>query len=365
MKLLAALSCLIVAVSSASLLDQLLNDIGNLPILKDLGSVPVLKDLGSVPALNDLDLESHWEDFKKDYNKTYSPAEEAIRKLIWETHVVEIVQHNLQAVEGVFSYKRGINKYSDLTDEEIQNNLLGLKIPLNLNILGTKWTPPKNADFPDKIDWRQKGYVTAIKDQGICGSCWAFSATGALEGQMKKKNGQLVSLSEQNLVDCSKAEGNDGCNGGLMDLAFQYITNNQGIDTEASYPYTEQDHPQCYYKNSGFGATCTGFVDLPSKNEEALKKAVATVGPISIAINASGFFSSYDSGIYDPEECLGDRNHLNHGVLLVGYGTENSKDYWLIKNCWGTTWGTNGYMKMRRNRGNLCGVATLASYPLV
>ncbi|GFS28318.1 cathepsin L [Nephila pilipes] len=356
MKLLAALSCLIVAVSSIPVLDHLLNDVENLSLLNDSEIISVLKDQ---------ELDIFWENFKKVYNKYYSPKEEIIRKLVWKQSVIEIVQHNKRASDGVFSYKRGINEYSDLTGKEIKDNLLGLKISSDLNNIGSKWIPPANVAVPDNIDWRQKGYVTEVKNQGHCGSCWAFSATGALEGQHKRKSGKLVSLSEQNLIDCSKPEGNNGCHGGLMDKAFQYIKDNHGIDSEASYPYTQQDHNQCFFKKSDIAATCTGFVDLPSGNEEAVKTAVATVGPISIAINASGSFESYESGIFDPQNCIGNVESLNHGVLLVGYGTENGKDYWLIKNSWGASWGINGYMKMRRNKGNLCGVATFASYPLV
>ncbi|GFY74027.1 cathepsin L [Trichonephila inaurata madagascariensis] len=300
MKFLATFVCLIVAVASVSL-----------------------------PSNPEMDV--FWESFKKAHNKSYTPQEERIRRLIWEENVIDIIRHNLQANQGLYSYKRGINKYCDLTEKEFTEKLTGLKVPKNLNITGSQWLPPTNVVVPDEIDWRKKGYVSEVKDQEDCGSCWAFSSTGALEGQHKKKSGKLVSLSEQNLIDCSRPEGNQGCDGGWMDQAFSYVKINHGIDTEASYPYVSQQQ-DCQFNKSGVGAICTGFVDLPSGNEEALKIALATIGPISVAVNADGGFKTYQSGIYDPDDCPGDYDYLDHGVLVVGYGTENGKDYWLIKN---------------------------------
>jgi len=317
--------------------------------------------VGAAVAL-DSSLDGHWAQFKLFHGKTYAAEEDAVRRELFETSVQKINQHNLGTDLGLKSYRLGLTKFADMTNDEFRA-YKGLAF--NATAAPRFGEPMRRPirKVPDSVDWRKKGYVTGVKDQGQCGSCWAFSTTGSLEGQHFKKTGNLVSLSEQNLVDCSGSFGNNGCGGGLMDYAFAYIKKNGGIDTEASYPYTAQDGT-CHFKQNSIGATLTGYVDVTSHDENALKNAVATIGPVSIGIDASQeSFQLYNGGVYDEPNCSQDM--LDHGVLAVGYGTADSKDFWIVKNSWGGAWGEHGYIRMSRNKNNQCGVATAASYPTV
>lgn len=310
-----------------------------------------------------LDLDLEWNKYKTRFNKNYiHEEEETMRRQIWAKHYDYIQEHNKAYASGESTFFLGANEYMDMHNEEfvkVMNGYLGQKTHSNL-----VFEQRQNVgDLPATVDWRDKGYVTPVKNQEQCGSCWAFSTTGSLEGQWFHKTGQLVSLSEQNLVDCSRKQGNQGCEGGLMDNAFSYIKQNNGIDTESSYPY-KGVNGKCKFSASNVGANDTGYVDVKAKDEAALQEAVATVGPISVAIDASHMsFQLYAGGVYHNWFCSETR--LDHGVLAVGYGNYEGKDYWLVKNSWGTTWGLKGYIMMSRNRHNNCGIASQASYPKV
>jgi len=313
-----------------------------------------------------------WKSFMTSHQKEYQDdTEEKFRMKIFMENKHKIAKHNQLYDQGLVSFKLSMNKFTDLLPHEF-TALNGYNKTLKRSAVGAPreeegvtFISPANVKLPDTVDWRKKGAVTPIKDQGHCGSCWSFSATGALEGQHFRKTGVLVSLSEQNLIDCSAVYGNNGCNGGLMDYAFKYIKDNGGIDTEKTYPYEGKDDT-CRYDAKNSGATDKGFVDIPEGSEEKMKEAIATIGPVSVAIDASHeSFQFYSEGVYYEPLC--DAENLDHGVLVVGYGTDEKTgaDYWIVKNSWGTSWGDKGYVKMARNKENHCGIATQSSYPLV
>jgi len=206
----------------------------------------------------------------------------------------------------------------------------------------------------------KKGAVTPIKNQEQCGSCWSFSTTGSVEGCNFLATGKLVSLSEQNLMDCSTAQGNQGCDGGLMTQAMDYIISNGGIDTESSYPYTAEDGT-CNYNKANSGGDLKKYVNVNAGDEKDLQAKVA-LGPTSVAIDASqSSFQFYSTGVYNEPACS--TSQLDHGVLAVGWGVDSGTDYWIVKNSWGTDWGQNGYIWMSRNLNNQCGIATMATLP--
>ncbi|KAG1670243.1 Cathepsin L [Nymphon striatum] len=313
--------------------------------------------------------EEEWNLFKVQHGKSYKDShEEEFRKKIYVENRLKIVKHNQQYEDGDHTYRLGMNEFGDMLPHEFTRTMNGLHRKYNeskYKHLASTYISPAYTQLPENVDWRTKGAVTPVKNQGQCGSCWSFSTTGSLEGQHFRKSGKLVSLSEQNLIDCSTSYGNHGCEGGLMDQAFQYIKENGGIDTEKSYPYEAEDD-RCNFKKTTVGASDSGFVDVPAGREDKLKEAAANIGPISVAIDASHqSFQFYKDGLYNEPECSSEE--LDHGVLVVGYGTMNESggDYWLVKNSWGEGWGLNGYIKMSRNVNNQCGIATSASYPLV
>ena len=313
--------------------------------------VSLLLSFFTLPLTESLSVNSSYmnkyNDFIKEYNKSFSHEGFLIYK------------ENIKYVENFKSesFNVSINHLSDLNLSQ-QNHLVIHNEPDEV------YNFDNDTIVPLSVDWRKKNAVTDVKNQGDCGGCWSFSATGAVEGIVSIKTGHLYNISEQQLIDCSKEEGNNGCQGGIMDKAFQFIIDNHGICSEDDYPYTAETGFFC-------NQTCENVVKISSYNdvtpndEKVLKRAVAQQ-PISVAIQANTkSFQHYSGGVYDDYTC---GTKLDHGVLVVGYGTEILKgiDYWIVKNSWGPEWGENGYIRLLRNyddeRG-LCGIAMQPSFP--
>ncbi|KAK8607114.1 hypothetical protein V6N13_052860 [Hibiscus sabdariffa] len=313
-------------------------------------------------SLPEASLSERHQQWMAEYGRVYkNDADKEIRFKIFKSNVEFIDSFN---AAGDRSYKLSINEFADQTNDEFRAFRNGYIRSQGLTT--RKQTPFRYENvtsLPASIDWRQKGAVTPIKDQAQCGSCWAFSAIAATEGIHKLTTGQLISLSEQELVDCDKGV-DQGCEGGEMEDAFEFIIHNHGIASEATYPYKGDDGTCNKSEEASHAATITGYEVVPANDEQALQKAVANQ-PVSVSIDAGdSAFQFYSSGIFTGA-CGTD---LDHGVTAVGYGSEDGTDYWLIKNSWGTGWGEEGYIRMQRNikaKEGLCGIAMDSSYPTV
>ncbi|KAM9174418.1 procathepsin L-like isoform 1-T1 [Mergus octosetaceus] len=322
--------------------------------------------LGCGAAL-DLALEEAWEGWKSLYAKEYTREAEAVRREIWEKNLRRIEQHNREEARGQHTFRLAMNHYGDMVTDEEFNQLLNGFAPARQEEPPLLFQASPALKTPAEVDWRAKGYVTPVKNQGHCGSCWAFSATGALEGLVFNRTGKLVVLSEQNLIDCSRKLGNNGCRGGYMTRAFQYVRENGGLNSEHIYPYLATDTSSCRYNPQDRAANCSAIRLVAEGSEAALEQAVATVGPVSVAVDASGFFFHfYKSGVFSSMFCS---HQVNHGMLAVGYGTsqEGGKNvsYWILKNSWSEVWGEQGYIRLLKGANNHCGVASQASFPLL
>ncbi|XP_030561428.1 crustapain-like [Drosophila novamexicana] len=259
----------------------------------------------------------------------------------------------------------GVNQFTDMLPKEFEGLMLtSINLTDATSDIDIIYSAPENTEIPSSIDWRVKGAVTSVKNQGKCGSCWAFSAVGTLEGQQFLKTRQLKSLSTQNLLDCSSRYpySNQGCNGGIPLEALIYVKDNGGIDIESSYPYDSRQL-SCRFDRHNVGATVSAVVRLTEGDESNLAVATATKGPISVLIHVGQTFMQYHGGVYKDNSC---NKYFNHAVLVVGYGHDSREgDYWLVKNSWGSKWGESGYIRMARNRNNQCRIASYAIFPLV
>lgn len=297
--------------------------------------------------------------FAAQYKKEYSNYEEySLREKLFRQNFVKMGNMFRQySADSELENEFGYSEFMDLTEEEFKQKL-GFNHNENSAEQSRLTSEPLefrvnlDQEVPDSFDWRDHGAVTDVKNQGACGSCWAFSATGNLEGQTKIVKDNLQSISEQELVDCDKVD--QGCQGGLMENAFEQLEKLGGIETESDYPYTGRGG-QCKFDKSKVALEVTGysFVDT---DEEKIKETLFKTGPLAIALNATPL-QFYFGGVFHPWKMFCNPKGLNHGVLLVGYGEAKGKKFWIVKNSWGGHWGEKGYFRLFRGDGT-CGVNT-------
>ncbi|XP_045477242.1 procathepsin L-like [Harmonia axyridis] len=305
-----------------------------------------------------------WIKFLEKYEKSYrSNVQFYKRQMVFRKNLEHFYEHNKLFDEGKVTYTKGVNKFSDLTPEEfniyVQEGLLKYE---DEHFDGGEYTGDESTIPLESVDWREKGAVSHVRDEGICAPCYAISAAEAIEGQLKIAKGISANLSVQNFVDCTREQGNLGCSGGLVTNCYDYVKK-YGIETELDYPPVGHETFDCRFDRSKSVAQLKTYMKVTNGSEEALQKAIANIGPISVGMDFTVNLMGYKSGIFDDESC--DSNKILHTALAIGYGTENGIDYYIVKNVFGSDWGEQGYFRIVRNKNNRCGIATMATFPIL
>jgi cathepsin H len=328
-------------------------------------------DLDQHPLVPSLDNFETWmKEFKIKFD---TKLERTHRYNVWRSTVTEINTHN----NGDHAWEQGLNQFSHWTWEEFNADRLMApqkcsatsdEDKAHFEHLYPEFWDNLNQDPPASVDYRTQKIVSEVKEQGSCGSCWAFGTTGCLESLQAKQTGQLINFSEQQLVDCAKRLNNNGCKGGLTSQVFEYILYNKGINTEFVYSYEAKDKT-CRFK-TGAGKVSGHINDvynITTYSAPDLLKSVGNAGPVAICFQVVSDFRSYKSGVYSSTKCKNLTSSVNHAVLAVGYGiaTDSAKTpYYIVKNSWNWNWGNKGYFLIKKGV-NMCGIAACSSYPIL
>lgn len=338
---------------------------------------------------NDAEIKRQWNIFKTTHNVRLTRVDGRKKFLNFKNNYLRVMQHNYKYAQNETDFLLEVNELSLLSEHEYKSTRLGAFVDLdkylsqmsqranvqhseeritNENDTISRPSALRPLTASNGVDWLAQGFMSPVKNQLTCGSCWAFAAAGVIESLYVMKFGAVKDFSEQSLIDCDSNRAgqstslmNYGCTGGWPEAAFDYIKYN-GIVEEMFYPYRNSDRSSCDQSRlNHLKVKISGWSNVASGDEYSLANAVSTYGPVAIGVDASEWkFAHYKSGIYNSNECSS--QDVNHAVIVAGYGTENGQDYWIIKNSWGSNWGMGGYMKLARNRRNMCGVATVATY---
>ncbi|KAF7268187.1 hypothetical protein GWI33_018649 [Rhynchophorus ferrugineus] len=317
----------------------------------------------AVSASSELSVAGRWSEFKLEHTKSYQDKVEEVKRFaIFQDNLKKIEEHNARYETGEETYKMSVNKFADMTSEEFGAMLkASYKRRSAINDTRSVYQAPADVAIPTSFDWRSKGVLNAVKDQGNCGSCWAFASVAVVESAYAIKTGNLLSLSEQQLVDCARGGSyiSEGCDGGIYEDALDYVTKN-GIDSESAYPYKGRD--QTCRPSGNPAARVSSWTDIAPNSENDIANLVATVGPIGVSLYAEPI-QFYDSGIFTGY-CSDSIYLVDHAVAAIGYGTENGINYWIIRNSWGDDWGEEGHFRIQRG-ANKCAIANEAAYVVV